>query len=266
MITMDGNFQTKRLDDKFQEELPVDGMFSLSVGEKSLWGTKVEVVAAAYTTPGPSADDEDEDCFAESVEVNSFKANNNNKRNGSSRRYDENGVLSMSCARHDVPERLLNIHGGEGHKYAVACVGHMLRANPQKKKYAIMYDIGCLVRKGLESSFSLHNSNNINNLQRRFPVFKEDTWYGVTAYHAYAHTMTCHVNYNPKYIPNFGCTDGEGCERFWSYLDGFVSMTRSTSSENRLLVITDSVDNFTYQNKLELPEQIKYKRKYNKKI
>lgn len=36
MITMDGNFQMKRLDDKSQEELPVDGMFSLSVSEKSL--------------------------------------------------------------------------------------------------------------------------------------------------------------------------------------------------------------------------------------
>ncbi|KAI8368088.1 hypothetical protein BD560DRAFT_399295, partial [Blakeslea trispora] len=56
-----------------------------------------------------------------------------------------------------------------------------------------------------------------------YPVLKEkDTWYGVTAFHAYAHTMACQVNYNPKYIPNFGCTDDEDCERFWSYLDGFV--------------------------------------------
>ncbi|KAI8354536.1 hypothetical protein BD560DRAFT_289244, partial [Blakeslea trispora] len=102
-----------------------------------------------------------------------------------------------------------NLHS---HKYAVACVGHMLKTNPENTKYGLMYDIACLVRKGLEKSF---------------PVLKDkDTWYGVTAFHAYAHTMACQVNYNPKYIPNFGCTDGEGCERFWSYLDGFVSMTR----------------------------------------
>ncbi|KAI8390221.1 hypothetical protein BD560DRAFT_319709, partial [Blakeslea trispora] len=76
--------------------------------------------------------------------------------------------------------------------------------------------------------------------------------YGVTAFHAYAHNMACQVKYNPKYIPEFGYTDGEGCERFWSYLNGFVSMTRSMSSSNRLLVITDSVSHFGYQKMLEL--------------
>ncbi|KAI8365457.1 hypothetical protein EDC96DRAFT_509802 [Choanephora cucurbitarum] len=73
-----------------------------------------------------------------------------------------------------------------------------------------------------------------------------DTWYAVTAFHAYAHTMACQVKYNPRYIPNFGHTDGEGCERFWSYLDGFVFMTRSN------LVITDAVDHFAYNKMLEL--------------
>lgn len=79
-----------------------------------------------------------------------------------------------------------------------------------------------------------------------------DTWYGVTAFHAYAHTMACQVNYNPRYIQNFGYTDGEGCERFWSYLDGFVSMTRSMSKRNRQLLVTDAVDHFTYNKMLEL--------------
>ncbi|OBZ80487.1 hypothetical protein A0J61_11464 [Choanephora cucurbitarum] len=147
-------------------------------------------------------------CFAESVEVNSFKANNNNNRNNSSERYYENDVFSMSCARHVVHERLLNIHGGEGYIPQVCCSLRWayVESQPSKKKYAIMYDIVCLVRKGLKSSCSSHHVNNINDLQRRFPVWKEDTWYGVTAFYAYAHTMACQVNYNPKYIPNFGCT------------------------------------------------------------
>ncbi|KAI8326900.1 hypothetical protein EDC96DRAFT_533432, partial [Choanephora cucurbitarum] len=91
-----------------------------------------------------------------------------------------------------------------------------------------MYDIICHVK---------------NNLEFNFPYLAmNDTWYAVTAFHAYAHTMSCQVKYNPRYIPNFGYTDGEGCERFWSYLDGFVSMTRSMSARNRMLVITDAVD------------------------
>ena len=79
-----------------------------------------------------------------------------------------------------------------------------------------------------------------------------DTWYGVTAFHAYAHTMACQVNYNPRYIQNFGYTDGEGCERFWSFLDGFVSMTRSMSRRNRQLLITDAADHFAYNKMLEI--------------
>ncbi|KAI8329087.1 hypothetical protein BD560DRAFT_342211, partial [Blakeslea trispora] len=76
--------------------------------------------------------------------------------------------------------------------------------------------------------------------------------YDVTAFHAYAHNMACQVKYNPKFIPEFGYTDGEGCERFWFYLNGFLSMTRSMSSSNRLLVITDSVSHFGYQKMFEL--------------
>ncbi|KAI8352175.1 hypothetical protein BD560DRAFT_408926, partial [Blakeslea trispora] len=71
----------------------------------------------------------------------------------------------------------------------------MLKTNPENTKYGLMYDIACLVRKGLES----------NHMRQR----DKNTWYGVTAFHAYAHTMACQVNYDPKYIPNFGCTDGE---------------------------------------------------------
>ncbi|KAI8322220.1 hypothetical protein EDC96DRAFT_570340 [Choanephora cucurbitarum] len=127
------------------------------------------------------------------------------------------------------------------HKYAVACVGYMVESNPENTKYGIMYENACLARKGLE---------------RSFPVLKNDTSYGVTASHAYAHTMACQVNYNLKYIPNFGCTDGEGCERFWSYLNGFVSVMRSMYCKNRLLAITDSVEHFTYQKMLELQKNV----------
>ncbi|KAI8377340.1 hypothetical protein BD560DRAFT_54618 [Blakeslea trispora] len=94
-------------------------------------------------------------------------------------------------------------------------------------------------------------------MKKNYPVLKEkNIWYEVTAFHAYAHTM----NYNPE----IEYTDDE---RFWPYLNGFVSMTRSMSSRNRLLAITDSVEHFTYQKMLELPEQIyKKKRKHKKKI
>ncbi|OBZ86846.1 hypothetical protein A0J61_05104 [Choanephora cucurbitarum] len=92
-------------------------------------------------------------------------------------------------------------------------------------------------------------------MKQKFLYLKEnDTWYAGTAFYAYAHNMACQVRYSPKYIPNFGYTDGEGCERFWSYLNGFMSMTRSMSSSNRLLVISDSVSHFTLEKMLKLPK------------
>ncbi|KAI8355593.1 hypothetical protein EDC96DRAFT_484268 [Choanephora cucurbitarum] len=233
LVSMDGNMQLKRRA-AGREELPTERIFSLSSGELSLWGTKDEVDRADDMAKALKKDEVD--CSVDISADNSFKAANNNNRNNSTGRYDQTGVFSLSCARHGVPERMYDIYGGEGHKYALACVGHMIKSNPNKK-FGIMYDIACLVRKELENCY---------------PTLKNYTWYGVTAFHAYAHTMACQVNYNPKYIPNFGYTDGEGCERFWSYLDGFVSMTRSMSSRNRLLAITDSVEHFTYQKMLEL--------------
>ncbi|KAI8326785.1 hypothetical protein EDC96DRAFT_590521 [Choanephora cucurbitarum] len=217
-----------------QRELPLDWLFSVSSEEASLWGSKEEVDAAAAIADKLK---NEENCPVDALIDNSFKASGNNNRNNSNGRYAETDVFSLSCAQHGVPERMYNMYGGEGHKYALASVGYMVENNPTDTKYGIMYDIACLVRKSLE---------------RSFPVSKNDTWHGVTAFHAYAHIMACQVNYNPKYIPNFGCTDGEGCERFWSYLDGFVSMKRSMSSRNRLLAITDSVEHFTYQKMLGL--------------
>ncbi|OBZ80128.1 hypothetical protein A0J61_11823, partial [Choanephora cucurbitarum] len=133
---------------------------------------------------------------------------------------------------------MINIYGGEGYKYALACVSHMLKQQGSEDiKYGIMYDNICLVKK---------------NLGHTFPyLMMNETWYGVAAFHAYAHTMACQVSYNPKYIQNFGYTDGEGCERFWSFSDGFVSMTRSMSRRNRQLLITDAVDHFAYNKMLE---------------
>lgn len=43
-----------------------------------------------------------------------FVAANENSHTKSDR-YDENGVFSMGCARHGIPERLYDIYGGEGY-------------------------------------------------------------------------------------------------------------------------------------------------------
>ncbi|KAI8354532.1 hypothetical protein BD560DRAFT_407659, partial [Blakeslea trispora] len=181
LVSMDGNFQMKRRRIAGFNEAAEGGFFALSIGEEALWGIKEEVDKFATEKKDTS-----DNCFLDPVEDS---------------RYDENGIFSWSYAIHGVPERMLSIYGGEGHKYALACVSHMLmQQKSEGTKYGIMYDIICLVK---------------SNLERTFPdLMMNGTWYGLTAFHAYAHTMACQVNYNPRYIQNFRYTDGEGCERF----------------------------------------------------
>ncbi|KAL0142004.1 hypothetical protein V8B55DRAFT_1330595, partial [Mucor lusitanicus] len=85
-----------------------------------------------------------------------------------------------------------------------------------------------------------------------FPVLKsEDTLFAIPIFHVYAHNIHCQLHSNPRYIAGFGLTDGEGTERLWSYLNQFASMTRSMSSSNRHLVLTDAVLHYS-EKKVEL--------------
>lgn len=75
----------------------------------------------------------------------------------------------------------------------------------------------------LVSSFFKHD----NEIQRNFPTLENgEAKVAVGVFHAYAHSMACQVNYNPRFLKGFGLTDGEGLERLWSYLGEFVPITK----------------------------------------
>lgn len=69
--------------------------------------------------------------------------------------------------------------------------------------------------------------------------------YALTVFHAYGHKFDCQVKFNPRFIEGFGFTDGEGMERLWSYLSGFIKQTRNMSKENRKLTLLLGVRYFT---------------------
>ncbi|KAI8136647.1 hypothetical protein BJV82DRAFT_675806 [Fennellomyces sp. T-0311] len=56
--------------------------------------------------------------------------------------------------------------------------------------------------------------------------------------------MSCQVKNNPRYLESFGLVDREGLERLWSYLKGFVSITRQMSSERRILTLSHALAHF----------------------
>ncbi|KAG2229673.1 hypothetical protein INT48_008905 [Thamnidium elegans] len=80
-----------------------------SSAEKRLWGDEQEV----RKFEREAEVNKDEDFLVQNIMDNNFKATSNNNRQ-LNKRYADNGVFSMGCARHSIPERLYNISGGEG--------------------------------------------------------------------------------------------------------------------------------------------------------
>jgi hypothetical protein len=45
------------------------------------------------------------------------------------------------------------------------------------------------------------------------------------------------MEYSPRYLDGFGLTDGEGIERFRSYLGEFTKLTRGMTKANRQMTL-----------------------------
>lgn len=53
--------------------------------------------------------------------------------------------------------------------------------------------------------------------------------FAISAMHAYAHHWACQLVFNPRMKPGYGLSDGEGVERLWSRLRGFIGILRHVS-------------------------------------
>ncbi|KAI8136945.1 hypothetical protein BJV82DRAFT_526155 [Fennellomyces sp. T-0311] len=124
--------------------------------------------------------------------------------------YNETGIFGSVC-KHDIPLEFTNmVLSGERYKYPLAVV----KALTEKFGFNIniMYDIGCRFKPALFAKFP--------ELERA------GSQVVVGVFHSYAHSMSCQVKNNPRYLKGAGLLDGEGLERLWSYLGEFVSITR----------------------------------------
>ncbi|KAI8149254.1 hypothetical protein BJV82DRAFT_477309, partial [Fennellomyces sp. T-0311] len=124
----------------------------------------------------------------------SFK-NADPKRTTSSQSYFAiNGVFGSLCARHAVPQKFANIVSSGERYYPLAVMDEIFSKVGGKKNIDIMYDVGCRFDKTLKVT-----------LMNVYAVL----FCAVGVFHAYAHSASCQVEYNPKYARSFGMTDGE---------------------------------------------------------
>ncbi|KAI8136596.1 hypothetical protein BJV82DRAFT_481014, partial [Fennellomyces sp. T-0311] len=116
----------------------------------------------------------------------------------------ETGVFGSVC-KHDIPLEFTSmILSGERYKYPLAVI--KVLTEKYGSNINIMYDIGCRFKRALyvytiASSF--------------FKLERAGCQVAVGVFHSYAHSMSCQVKNNPRYLESFGLVDGEGLERLW---------------------------------------------------
>ncbi|SCZ93247.1 BZ3500_MvSof-1268-A1-R1_Chr6-2g08556 [Microbotryum saponariae] len=103
-------------------------------------------------------------------------------------------------------------------------------SSQDRSRVGVAYDIACnlsshLCRVSLFVTLSLSIG-----LVHHLPRLE----FALSSMHAYAHKWSCQVDFDPRFLPNFGLTDGEGTERLWSQLRGMIPMNRSSSASHRL--------------------------------
>ncbi|KAI8150397.1 hypothetical protein BJV82DRAFT_662478 [Fennellomyces sp. T-0311] len=153
----------------------------------------------------------------------------------------ECGVVGSVC-RHEIPLEFTNIfESGEKYKYALAVVDVLVEKYGDKIN--IMYDIACRFKTALNTHFG-----ELGKL-------------AIGVFHSYAHSIDCQLDFNPRYIIGLGLSDGEGMERLWSYLDKYVSMTRTMSSKNRMLTLHHALSHRKTLYIEKLPETLKRREK-----
>ncbi|KAJ3531227.1 hypothetical protein NMY22_g8250 [Coprinellus aureogranulatus] len=152
----------------------------------------------------------------------SFKAADESQTKASTGFFDDTGLMAVLC-RHDRPVFVANVRtAGEQQFYAIGLIIKLFKSIPSHWRVGILYDIGCqLHRSCVKWDF--------------IPDYLDRIIWGVSVFHAYGHQWPCQLVYHPQKCSGFGLSDGEGCERFWSSIQGLISSLRMSGYHQRLL-------------------------------
>ncbi|CAD6884351.1 unnamed protein product [Tilletia laevis] len=111
-------------------------------------------------------------------------------------------------------------------------------AGPNLRHLGVLYDIGCRFAPSTRVAAVFSSRVKI-------------TW-AVPIFHVYGHTYSCQVRFNPRNLPGFGWTDGEGMERVWSGLANLIGSTRNMSLGERRFALEERCHFITSERRLNL--------------
>ncbi|KAK7471782.1 hypothetical protein BaRGS_00035564, partial [Batillaria attramentaria] len=158
-----------------------------------------------------------------------FQAGNAIRSKNRTSKLDVTGVFGAVC-QHDIPLKFHNMKHGERFGYPVYLLKKIAAERDLgSSKISVMYDVAC--------SFQAH----VKNVASQHSELAENFRFVVPAFHSYAHNLGCQLSFGQRYTDGCGMTDGEGCERLWSYLRSFSSSTKKMNLPNRQDLLTDAL-------------------------
>ncbi|TEB19812.1 hypothetical protein FA13DRAFT_1646138, partial [Coprinellus micaceus] len=154
----------------------------------------------------------------------SFKAADENRNKASPTFFSDTGLMALLC-RHDRVLWLANVTTpGEQQFYAIALILKLFKSIPCHMTVGILYDIGCqLHRSCVKWDF--------------IPDFIDRIIWGISVFHVYGHQWPCQLVYHPRKCVGFGLSDGEGCERFWSSIQGLIPSLWASGYHQHILTL-----------------------------
>ncbi|SCZ90730.1 BZ3500_MvSof-1268-A1-R1_Chr1-3g02193 [Microbotryum saponariae] len=167
------------------------------LGEEEVQAMKAEVEASVRPTKKACTE--------------SWKAADHGAASTSSRVVDTE-LVACVC-RHDVNLKMVNLErSGEKLYYALAILKCISERLPENAKIGVLYEIACNFKHHIEKTKCAYFPIICHPRQLLPKLFKR-LEFATSVFHAYAHIWSCQVEFNPRLIPNFGLTDGEGSVR-----------------------------------------------------
>ncbi|KAI0373907.1 hypothetical protein BV20DRAFT_936995 [Pilatotrama ljubarskyi] len=134
--------------------------------------------------------------------------------------FSTTGIFSYLCRHGQVLAVCDMIRSGELLKYPIVVVDKLLAVYDKDLTIKLGYDIYCEFDKTLKrSSLGPRAEGRVSGV--------------VPTFHGHSHNRPCQLLWHPMYMAGVGKEDFEGCERFFSQLNGLASGTRLATQFHR---------------------------------
>ncbi|KAG2030262.1 hypothetical protein BDR03DRAFT_936700 [Suillus americanus] len=162
----------------------------------------------------------DKDCYEEGMRV---------PVSASTCFFTDTGLMALLC-RHNCVLWVVNLtSAGEKQHYALALLDRLSKHLPAQMMIGLLYDIGCQLKRSCRK-WKFMDDNTLSRIA-----------FAVAVFHAYGHQWPCQIVYHPRKREGFGLSDGEGCERLWSFLKPLIPSLRVSGFNQRLFVLDTQI-------------------------